>query len=220
MWKACAKKLKKGELLFGNMDTWLIWNLTGEHVTDVTNASRTMLMDFKTLQWDAEICSLMGIPIQMLPQICSSSRGVRADAKSGPSVASSRWRVTWATSRLPLVGQTCFEVGRSQEYLRHWLFHADEHRRADGAFKEWLAHHALLSSSSMNNRVYALEGSIAITGALVQWLRDNLKMISTSAEMEDLAKTVEDNGGFILCRRFPVCSPPTGVRMRAAPSWD
>jgi glycerol kinase len=195
-----------GEAIFGNMDTWLIWNLTGGvnggvHVTDVTNASRTMLMDLKTLQWDEEICKVMGIPMQMLPEIRPSSQIYGYTKAEGPFGGIIPVAGDLGDQQAATVGQACFDVGEAKNTY------------GTGCFMILNTGHELVFSQNGllttlcyqfkdEKPVYALEGSIAITGALVQWLRDNLKMISNAAEIEDLAKTVDDNGGMYLVPAF------------------
>jgi glycerol kinase len=192
---------EKGRAVFGNIDTWLIWNLTGSHVTDVTNASRTMLMDLKTLQWDAEICSLMGIPIQMLPQICSSSEVYGLTQKSGPFGGAIPVAGDLGDQQAATVGQACFGVGEAKNTYGTGCF-----MLMNTGTQIVLSKNGLLTTLCYQFKnekpVYALEGSIAITGALVQWLRDNLKIISTSGEIEDLAKSVDDNGGVYFVPAF------------------
>jgi glycerol kinase len=180
-----------GELKFGTMDSWLIWKLTGRHVTDVTNASRTMLMNLKTLQWDESLLSAIGVPRAMLPEICSSSE-VYAKATGvlqGIPVASAL-----GDQQAALFGQTCFAVGEGKNTYGTGCFllvntgqqlvHSDNGLISTAAYK-----------IGQQPVVYALEGSIAVTGALVQWVRDNLGLIKTSADIEALAASVPDNGG-------------------------
>jgi len=194
---------ERGDAVFGNIDTWVLWNLTGgvnggKHYTDVTNASRTMLMDLKTLDWDSEIMKIMGIPRSMLPEIhsCSEVYGEAVGDLAGVPVAGILGDQQAAT-----VGQTCFGVGEAKNTY------------GTGCFMILNTGEELVPSKSgllttlcykMGNAkpVYALEGSIAITGALVQWLRDNLGMISTSPEVEALAGTVQDNGGVYFVPAF------------------
>ena len=193
--KGAKEKARKGELLFGNMDTWLIWNLTGGiHVTDVTNASRTMLMNLKTLDWDPEILKVMGIPRSMLPGIKSSSEiyghvGANPAVMQGIPVAGDL-----GDQQAALFGQTCFKAGEAKNTYGTGCF-----MLLNTGEKPVQSKAGLLTTLGykIGNRkaVYALEGSIAITGALVQWLRDNLGLIQSSAEVEALAKTVADNGG-------------------------
>ncbi|MDT8306231.1 MAG: glycerol kinase GlpK [Anaerolineae bacterium] len=190
---------ERGDAIFGNIDTWLIWNLTGGpdggvHVTDVTNASRTMLMDLKTLDWDEEICQIMGVPRQMLPTIRPSSYVYGETKADGPfggviPVAGDLGDQQGAT-----VGQVCFSPGEAKNTYGTGCFMilntGTEIVPSESGLLTTLAY-----KFGDEPAVYALEGSIAITGALVQWLRDNLKMVDSSAEVENLAKTVEDNGG-------------------------
>jgi len=195
-----------GHAVFGNMDTWLIWNLTGgvdggKHVTDVTNASRTMLMDLEKLDWDAEICREMGIPMQMLPEIRSSSEIYGHTRKDGPFGGSVRVAGDLGDQQAATVGQACFEVGEAKNTYGTGCF------MILNTGKEIMqSENGLLTTVCYQfgdeEPVYALEGSIAITGALVHWLRDNLKLIDTSEEIENLANTVEDNGGIYFVPAF------------------
>ena len=187
---------ESGNAVFGNIDTWVIWNLTGGvnggvHVTDVTNASRTMLMDLKTLDWDEEIMGIMGIPRSMLPAIRSSSEvyGTATGALAGIPVAGDLGDQQAAT-----VGQTCFGVGEAKNTYGTGCFMILNTGEELVPSKSGLLT-TLCYKMGDAKPVYALEGSIAITGALVQWLRDNLGMIANSAEVESLASTVQDNGG-------------------------
>ncbi|KAF0107587.1 MAG: glycerol kinase [Anaerolineaceae bacterium] len=191
-------KAEAGELFFGNMDTWLIWNLTGAHVTDVTNASRTLLMDLKTLDWDAEILRVLGIPRAMLPKICSSSEvyGTARGSLGGVPVAGDL-----GDQQAALFGQTCFAPGEAKNTYGTGCF-----MLLNTGEKPVLSKNGLLTTLGYKigdqPAVYALEGSIAITGALVQWLRDNLGMIKKSAEVEELASKVEDSGGIYFVPAF------------------
>lgn len=189
-------RAEAGEVLFGNIDSWLIWNLTGGprggvHVTDVSNASRTMLMNLKTLDWDNEILSIMGVPRAMLPEIRSSAEvyGEAIGALGGVPVAGDL-----GDQQAALFGQTCFSVGEAKNTYGTGNFMLLNTGTTPISSKSGLL---TTVGYKIGNReaVYALEGSIAITGALVQWLRDNLGLISTSAQVEELARTVEDNGG-------------------------
>ncbi|MBI4278333.1 MAG: glycerol kinase GlpK [Armatimonadetes bacterium] len=192
-----------GTLLFGTVDTWLIWWLTGGpsggvHVTDVTNASRTMLMNLHTLDWDGEILRILGIPRQMLPEIRPSSGvyGTAAGDLAGVPVAGDL-----GDQQAALFGQTCFAPGEAKNTYGTGCFMLLNTGPAAVPSR-----HGLLTTLAYRigaaRPVYALEGSIAITGALVQWLRDNLGLISTSAEVETLARTVEDNGGVYVVPAF------------------
>ena len=192
-----------GDLVFGNMDTWCIWNLTGGvnggvHVTDVTNASRTMLMNLETLAWDDEILGIMGVPKSMLPEIKASSEvyGTCVGDLAGVPVAGDL-----GDQQAALFGQTCFSPGEAKNTYGTGCF-----MLMNTGEKVVPSKNGLLTTLGykIGNQpaVYALEGSIAITGALVQWLRDNLGMIEKSQDIEALAATVEDNGGVYFVPAF------------------
>jgi glycerol kinase len=194
---------ERGDAIFGNIDTYVVWNLTGGtnggiHITDVTNASRTMLMDLKTLDWDDEILKVMGIPRSMLPEIRSSSEvyGNATGALAGIPVAGDLGDQQAAT-----VGQTCFSVGEAKNTYGTGCFMIINTGEEIVPSKRGLLT-TLCYKMGDNKPVYALEGSIAIAGALVQWLRDNLGMITSSAEVEALANTVQDNGGVYFVPAF------------------
>jgi glycerol kinase len=197
--KGAKEKAKKGDLLFGNIDTWLIWNLTGEHVTDVTNASRTMLMNLKTLDWDNEILKVMGIPRTMLPEIKSSSEvygNIKTGVLQGIPVAGDL-----GDQQAALFGQTCFKVGEAKNTYGTGCFMLLNTGEKPVQSKAGLL--TTLGYKIGNKKpVYALEGSIAITGALIQWLRDNIEMIQSSAEVEAVANSVDDNGGIYFVPAF------------------
>ena len=192
-----------GDLLFGNIDTWCVWNLTGGvnggvHVTDVTNASRTMLMNLETLDWDDEILSLMGIPRSMLPEIKASSEvyGNGVGDLEGIPIAG-----ILGDQQAALFGQACYDVGEAKN-----TYGTGNFMLLNTGTDLVQSKNGLLTTVGYKigdqPAVYALEGSIAITGALVQWLRDNLGMIANSAEVEALAGTVEDNGGVYFVPAF------------------
>lgn len=192
-------RAKKGQLLFGNIDTWLIWNLTGGvHITDVSNASRTMLMNLKTLDWDDEILKVMGIPRAMLPTIRASSEvyGAATGALAGVPVAGDL-----GDQQAALFGQTCFAPGEAKNTYGTGCF-----MLLNTGPKPMPSKNGLLTTLAYKigdaPAVYALEGSIAITGALVQWLRDNLGLIEKSSDVESLAQTVSDNGGIYFVPAF------------------
>jgi len=196
----------EGRALFGNIDTWLIWNLTGgvkggKHVTDVTNASRTMLMNLETLDWDDDICKMMAIPKGMLPKICSSSEVYGHTLEEGPFQGIVRVSGDLGDQQAATVGQTCFEPGEAKNTYGTGCF-----MLLNTGEEIVQSEHGLLTTLCYQfgeeKPIYALEGSIAITGALVQWLRDNLKMIDSAPEIEALAKTVEDNGGIYFVPAF------------------
>jgi len=193
----------RGDAVFGNIDTFLLWHLTGGtnggvHITDVTNASRTMLMDLKTLDWDDEILKIMGIPRSMLPQIrsCSEVYGQAVGDLAGIPIAGILGDQQAAT-----VGQTCFSPGEAKNTYGTGCFMILNTGEDIVPSKSGLLT-TLCYKMGDAKAVYALEGSIAITGALVQWLRDNLGMITTSAEVEALASTVQDNGGVYFVPAF------------------
>jgi glycerol kinase len=192
------KSAEAGGLLFGTMDSWLIWKLTGRHVTDVTNASRTMLMNLKTLQWDDTLLAAIGVPRAMLPEICSSSEvyGTATGVLQGVPVASAL-----GDQQAALFGQTCFSVGEGKNTYGTGCF-----LLVNTGQKLVQSKNGLLTTVGYKigtqRAVYALEGSIAVTGALVQWVRDNLGLISNAAEIETLARSVDDNGGCYIVPAF------------------
>lgn len=197
------QRAENGEILFGNIDTWVIWNLTGgpdggAHVTDVSNASRTMMMDLETLDWDDEILGILSVPRAILPEIRASSE-VYGEARgdlAGISVAGDL-----GDQQAALFGQTCFSVGEAKNTYGTGNFLLLNTGNEAVASKSGLLT-TLGYKIGDQPAVYCLEGAIAITGALVQWLRDNLGMITTSAEVEALAGTVEDNGGVYFVPAF------------------
>jgi glycerol kinase len=189
-----------GELAFGTIDSWLLWKLTGGaragadavHATDPTNASRTMLMDLDTLQWAEDIASEMGVPTSLLPQIRSSSEvyaAVRGGPLDGVPIAGMLGDQQAAT-----FGQACLDVGHAKN-----TYGTGNFVLLNTGTEMVLSRNGLLTTVCYalggQRPVYALEGSIAVTGSLVQWVRDNLGMIDTAAEIEVLARSVEDNGG-------------------------
>ncbi len=204
-------KAENGDLLFGTIDTWLIWNLTGgTHITDVTNASRTMLMNLSTLDWDDEILHVLDIPRAVLPQIKSSS-----EVYGYVGAGSPRPKQGESTSPLhgipvsgdlgdqhaALFGQTCFNPGEAKNTYGTGCFMLLNTGEKPVQSKAGLL--TTLGYKIGNQKaVYALEGSIAVTGALIQWLRDNLGLIQSSAEVEPLANSVEDAGGIYFVPAF------------------
>ena len=203
--EGAGRRAEAGDLVMGTMDSWIIWNLTGGvdggvHVTDVTNASRTMLMDLRTLAWDPEICADMGIPMSMLPTIRSSSEAYGTCAASGP-LAGVPVAGALGDQQAATFGQACFEVGMAKNTYGTGCFMLLN--TGDDIVP---SRHGLLTTVcyQIGDRrpVYALEGSIAVTGSLVQWLRDNLRMFDSAAEIEELAATVEDNGGAFFVPAF------------------
>ena len=203
--EGAREKAEAGDLVMGNMDTWVIWNLTGGtdggvHVTDVTNASRTMLMDLKTLSWDADIAADMGIPMSMLPEIKSSSEvyghGREAGLLVGVPIAGDLGDQQAAT-----FGQAAFEVGMAKNTYGTGCFMIMNTGEELVPSKNGLLTTVCYKIGD-NKPIYALEGSIAVTGSLVQWLRDNLRMFDSAPEVEQLATQVEDNGGVYVVPAF------------------
>jgi glycerol kinase len=202
-------KAQRGEVLFGTMDSWLIWKLTGRHVTDVTNASRTMLMNLATLDWDDTLLDAIGVPRAMLPEIRPSSEvyATAGGVLDGVAVASAL-----GNQQAALFGQTCFSPGEGKCTYGTGCFLLVNTGGAIVQSKNGLLT-TLGYQIGAQPAVYALEGSIAVTGALVQWVRDNLGLIASAPEIEALARTVDDNGG---CYFVPAFSPPIGSPAPAA----
>jgi glycerol kinase len=196
-------RAEAGDLVFGNIDSWCIWNLTGGtnggvHITDVTNASRTMLMDLATLAWDDDTLAIMGIPKSMLPEIRSSSQvyGDATGVLAGIPVAGDL-----GDQQAALFGQTCFSPGEAKN-----TYGTGNFLLLNTGTSPVPSNSGLITGVGykIGDRpaAYMLEGSIAITGALVQWLRDNLHLISSAPEVETLARTVDDNGGVFFVPAF------------------
>ncbi len=195
------ERAEAGDILFGTMDTWVIWNLTGgvnggKHVTDVTNASRTMLMNLHTMEWDDKIAESIGVPLGILPEIRSSAEvygevtgGKLGDLLGGIPVASAL-----GDQQAALFGQTCFSEGETKSTYGTGTFMV-----MNTGDKIINSYAGLLTTVGYKigdqPTVFALEGSIAVTGSLVQWMRDQMGLVSTAAEIETLALSVEDNGG-------------------------
>jgi len=196
------KAAERGEAIFGNIDTWVIWNLTGgpnggAHITDVTNASRTLLMNLRTLDWDDEILALLGIPRQMLPRIRPSSDPELYGYALGKVPVCG----DLGDQQAALVGQTCFGVGEAKNTYGTGCF-----MLLNTGTMAVPSKHGLLTTVAYQigdgPAIYALEGSIAITGALVQWLRDNLRFFDFSKHIEDYARQVPDSGGIYFVPAF------------------
>lgn len=204
------RRAERGELAFGTVDSFLIWRLTGGrcHVTDVSNASRTLLMNLKTLQWDAELLKLLDLPIELMPKIIGSSEVLgETDAE-------------WLGTRIPIggvagdqqaatFGQRCFEPGEAKCTYGTGCFALMNTGDAPAA-----SEHGLLTTLGWkigNSVTYCLEGSVFVGGAVVQWLRDQLAFIDSAADVEQLALSVEDSGGVVFVPAF------TGL---GAPYWD
>ena len=191
-------RAEAGELLCGTIDSWLLWNLTGGadddgiHVTDVTNASRTLLMDLRTLAWDEQIAAEMGVPLAMLPEIRSSSE-VYGTCKPGILIDVPVAGIL-GDQQAATFGQACLEVGTAKN-----TYGTGNFMLLNTGTEIIDSTHGLLTTVCYRlgdaPPVYALEGSIAVTGSLVQWLRDNLGLIADAREIETLAATVDDNGG-------------------------
>jgi glycerol kinase len=196
-------RAERGDVLFGTMDSWLIWNLTGgvdggSHVTDVTNASRTMLMNLATLSWDDELLAFFGVPRAMLPEIRPSTEIGGVSRRVVPGI---RIAAALGDQHAALFGQTCFARGETK-----CTYGTGSFLLMNTGHELVRSTHGLLTTigyqiggDSVN---YALEGSIAVTGSLVQWFRDNLGLIGTAPEIETLARTVEDNGGCYIVPAF------------------
>ncbi len=197
------ERAERGDVLFGTMESWLIWNLTGGpgeglHVTDVTNASRTLLMDLKTLSWDDELLTFFGIPRAMLPEIRPSTETYGTARSVLPGV---RIAAALGDQQAALFGQTCFAPGEAK-----CTYGTGGFLLLNTGNEPVRSAHGLLTTVGYKvgdePAVYALEGSIAITGALVQWFRDGLGLIGSAPEIETLARTVEDNGGCYIVPAF------------------
>lgn len=190
---------RAGRLCFGTIDTWLAYHLLGEHLTDVTNASRTQLMNLRTLQWDAELLRTFGIPLEVLPQIVPSSR-VHGEIVRGPLKGVPLAGIL-GDQQAALVGQTCFAPGEAKNTYGTGCFLLMNTGQEPIASRAGLITTVAYQAANEPAR-YALEGSIAIAGALVQWLRDNLGVIGSSGEIETLAATVPDNGDVYIVPAF------------------
>src|SRR5690242_5726362 len=193
-----------GELLFGTIDTYLAWKLTGGpqggvHVTDVTNASRTQLMNLATLAWDDDMLAAFEIPRRVLPRICSSSE--KYGAAQIPSIKNVPIAGILGDQHAALVGQACFKPGEAKNTYGTGCFLVMNTARTPVQSKHGLITTLAYKFGSQPAH-YALEGSIAISGALVQWLRDNLGIIEKSSDIEGLARTVKDNGGVYFVPAF------------------
>ena len=209
------ERAERGELLFGNTDTWLIWNLTGGphggvHVTDVSNASRTLLMNIETLQWDKTMMDFLGVPEAMLPKIKPSSFVYGNTAKGGPFGAEIPIAGDLGDQQAALFGQACLGKGEAKNTYGTGCFMLMNIGEKPIPSKNGLLTTAFYSRQE-GKCVYALEGSIAITGAAVQWLRDNLKLVDEAPDTEYLASKVEDSGGIYFVPAF------SGL---FAPYWD
>lgn len=196
-------RAERGDVLFGTMDSWLIWNLTGgvdggSHVTDVTNASRTMLMNLATLSWDDELLEFFGVPRAMLPEIRPSTEISGVSRRVVPGI---RIAAALGDQHAALFGQTCFARGETK-----CTYGTGSFLLMNTGNELVRSSHGLLTTIGYQVGgepvTYALEGSIAVTGSLVQWFRDNLGLIGSAPEIETLARTVDDNGGCYIVPAF------------------
>jgi glycerol kinase len=194
------ERAERGEVLCGTMETWLIWNLTGraQHVTDVTNASRTMLLDVRALDWSPRALDFFGIPHAMMPAVQPSIGGFGTAREAFPGV---RIGAALGDQQAALFGQTCFTPGEAK-----CTYGTGSFLLLNTGTELVRSEHGLLSTVAYQiagePAAYALEGSIAITGSLVQWFRDQLELISSAPEIETLARTVADNGGCYIVPAF------------------
>ncbi|MBF5081652.1 glycerol kinase GlpK [Quadrisphaera sp. INWT6] len=192
------EKAESGDLVMGTIETWLIWNMTGGvdgglHITDVSNASRTMLMDYRTLSWDEDIAAEMGIPTSMLPRIVSNSE-VYGKARAQGLLAGVPIAGSLGDQQAATFGQVCFTKGMAKNTYGTGNFMLLNTGEEAVPSKNGLLT-TLCYQIGDRKPVYALEGSIAVTGSLVQWVRDNLRLIGGAAEIEAVARSVDDNGG-------------------------
>ncbi|MCW4457744.1 glycerol kinase GlpK [Microbacterium sp. MPKO10] len=203
--EGAREKAEAGDLIFGTTDTWVLWNLTGGtdggiHVTDVTNASRTMFMDLETLEWRDDILEVFGVPKSMLPEIKSSSE-VYGHAHTSSLLRETPIAGILGDQQAATFGQAAFQAGESKNTYgtgNFLIFNTGEEIvRSENGLLTTLGYK--LGDAKPH---YALEGSIAVTGSLIQWLRDNLNLISSAPEVEELANTVEDNGGVYFVPAF------------------
>ena len=197
---------ERGDALFGTPDTWVVWNLTGgpqggRHVTDVTNASRTMLMDLRTLDWDDELLGFFGIPREMLPEIVPSSHPTAYGTTVGLRGAEVPITGVLGDQQAATVGQVCFSPGMAKN-----TYGTGNFMLMNTGSEIVRSEHGLVTTVAYRfadeDPVYALEGSIAVTGSAVQWLRDQLGIISGAGEVETLARSVEDTGGMYFVPAF------------------
>lgn len=203
-------KAENGELLFGTIDSWLVWNLTGgkRHVTDASNASRTLLYNIHTLEWDEELLEILGVPRSMLPEVCSSSE-VYGTVADGLPLAGKPIAGMAGDQQAALFGQACFSPGMAKNTYGTGCFLLMQTGREPVESK-----HNLLTTIAWQIggiTEYALEGSIFMGGAVVQWLRDELRIIGSASECDTLAETVPDSNGLFIVPAF------AGL---GAPHWD
>lgn len=196
------RAIDSGNALAGTIDSWLLWNLSGgTHKTDVTNASRTLLMDLETLNWDRDLLRLFGIPSEILPTICSSSEVFANSLDNGPVGAAVPISGILGDQQAAMVGQVCFEKGDSKTTYGTGNFALLNTGEELVRSKHGLLTTVCFKFGSEPAR-YALEGSVAVTGSAVQWLRDQLGLIKQASEIESLAAAVKDNGGVYFVPAF------------------
>ena len=227
--EGARERAEAGDLLFGTIDSWLLWNLTGGaegdagrealHATDVTNASRTLLMDIEKLEWDEELCKEMGIPMSMLPEIRPSLGDFRTVRERG-SLSGVPIRAILGDQQSAMFGQGCFRAGSAKNTYGTGLF-----LLLNTGTTPKFSENGLLTTVCFQREgerpVYALEGSVSMGGSLVQWLRDNLQIIPNAASIENLAREVKDNGGVYIVPAFsglfaPVLAPGCSWRHRGS----
>ncbi len=207
-YKELYKKAKNGDLLFGTIDTFIIWNLTGGpesgvHITDVTNASRTMLMNLKTLKWDKDMLNVFNIPEKILPEIKPSiePESFGLTLRDGPFNEKIPIMSDLGDQQAALFGQTCFEKGSAKNTYGTGCF-----LLLNTGENPVFSKNGLITTVGYKigkgNAIYALEGSVAIAGSLIQWVRDKLNLISSAKEINDLAEKVNDNGGLYFVPAF------------------
>ncbi len=198
-----AEGIQAGRLIFGNMDTWILWNLTGRHITDVTNASRTLLFNIEKMRWDEEILEIMGIKPSMLPEVRPSScfEDCPHTDRHGPFKSEIPVSGDLGDQQAALFGQACFKTGEAKNTYGTGCF-----LLLNTGEKRIVSRHGLLTTIGYQiagqKPVYALEGSVAIAGSLVQWARDRLGMIGSAAEINELAASAPDNGGVYFVPAF------------------
>ena len=201
-----------GDILFGTIDTFLVWNLTGGagrgvHITDVTNASRTQLLDLKLWAWDGDLLRIFGVPSPILPRIASSSE-IYGEIAEGPLRGVPIAGIL-GDQQAALMGQTCFHPGEAKNTYGTGCFLL-MNTGAEPVYSTCGLLTTVAYQLGNERPMYALEGSIAVTGALVQWLRDNLGLISSSSDVEELASSVADNGVSTSFQHFQVYMLPIG----------
>lgn len=211
-----ARERPSGELLFGTVDSWLIWKLTGGrvHVTDYTNAIRTMLFDIQRLCWDEHICRTLDIPMEMLPQVRDSSAVYGTVNLQGVEVPIAGIA---GDQQAALFGQACFSPGEAKNTYGTGCFLLMNTGR-----ELCRSRNGLLTTIAvgLNGSVqYALEGSVFVGGAVIQWVRDELRFFSESRDAEYYAQKVPDTGGVYLSRPSPAWGPPIGICMPGAAWW-